>query len=287
MELGYHMADFNWKGGPENLASTAREVATSAEAAGVARLAVMDHVWQIPGLGQPQDNMLEAYTTLAFLAAHTDRVLLHTMVTGAVYRPPGLLAKIVTTLDVLSGGRAGLGIGAAWHDEEAKGVGLPFPAISERFERLEEAVKICLQMWSESEAPFEGKHYRLERTLNQPQSLSRPRPYLLIGGSGERKTLPLVAEYADAWNFFDGSGDPAQKSEVLREHCERLGRDYDEIEKTCEFAVQPTTGRAELLDRLGTMRDLGFTVSYLFSVDPEPQRTIALMADVIPEVSSW
>jgi alkanesulfonate monooxygenase len=176
MELGLHIADFTWPGGDAELGADLVRVAKTAEDAGIARLTVMDHVWQIGVIGPPEHAMLEAYTTLGFLAANTERVLLHTLVTGVVYREPGLVAKAVSTLDVLSGGRAGLGIGAAWNDEEAKGLGLPFPPTAERFERLEEALQICLQMWGDSDKPFDGTHYHLGRTLNSPQTLTRPRP---------------------------------------------------------------------------------------------------------------
>src|SRR3954451_5576608 len=184
MELGLHIADFAWNGGTPELGETLGRLARSAEDAGVARLTVMDHVWQIEGIGPPEDPMLEAYTTLGYLAGITQRVRLHALVTSAVYREPGLLAKMVTTLDVLSGGRAGLGIGAAWNADEARGLGLPFPPTAERFERLEETLRVCLQMWRDSEEPFKGTHYTLQRTLNSPQALSRPHPKIMIGGSG-------------------------------------------------------------------------------------------------------
>ena len=178
--------------------------------------------------------MLEAYTTLGYLAACTSRAKLLTLVTGAVYRHPGILAKIVTTLDVLSGGRAWLGIGAAWNEEESRGLGIPFPPVAERFERLEETLQICLQMWRGDESPYRGRHYQLERPLNSPQSLTRPHPPIMIGGGGEKKTLRFVAKYADACNLFPGP-DLARKLDVLRAHCDAEGRDYDEITKTCYF----------------------------------------------------
>ena len=190
----------------------------------LARVSVMDHVWQIRGLGPPEHEMLEAYATLGYLAACTSRVELVSWVTAVVYREPGLLAKCVTTLDVLSGGRAWLGIGAAWNEDEARGLGLPFPPTAERFERLEEALQIFLQMCSDDDGPYRGKHYTLQRTLNSPQPLRRPHPPILIGGSGKRKTLRLVAKYAQACNLFAGP-DVAGKLDVLREHCASLGRD--------------------------------------------------------------
>src|SRR6202050_761076 len=201
MKLGLHICDFTWPAGPSHLGAQLAEVAHAAEQAGVDRVSVMDHVWQIGNLGPPEHEMLEAYTALGWLAARTERVKLLTVVTAVVYRDPGLLAKAITTLDVLSGGRAILGIGAAWNEAESRGLGLLFPPTAERFERLEEALQIVGQMWSDSEAPYEGKHYHLERTLNSPQPLTRPRPPILIGGGGERKTLRLVAKYADAWNI--------------------------------------------------------------------------------------
>src|ERR1700723_4306158 len=233
MKLGLHISDFTWEGGAPELRFKLADIATAAEGAGVDRISVMDHVWQIGHIGPPEHEMLEAYTALGWLAAKTERVKLLTMVTAGVYREPGLLAKAVTTLDVLSGGRAILGIGAAWNGEESAGLGLLFPPVSERFERLEEAILICKQMWSGDEGPFDGEHYHLGRTLNSPQALSRPHPPILIGGAGEKKTLRLVARYADACNIFD-SPEVARKLEVLREHCAREGRDYAEIEKTVQ-----------------------------------------------------
>lgn len=238
MKLGLHIAAFTWAGGPPTLAADLARVARTAEDVGFARLSVMDHVWQISVNGPPELEMLEAYTTLGFLAAHTEKVELVSWVTAVVYRDPGLLAKMVTTLDVLSNGRAWLGIGAAWNEEESRGLGLFFPPLAERFERLEEALQICLQMWSEDEGPYQGKHYQLGRTLNSPQALTKPHPPILIGGSGEKKTLRLVAQYAQACNLFN-SPDLERKLDVLRGHCADVGRDYDEIEKTVIMGIDP------------------------------------------------
>jgi F420-dependent oxidoreductase-like protein len=286
VELGLHIANFTWNGGAAELAPTLARVALGAEDAGIARLTVMDHLWQIGGIGPPEDEMLEAYTTLGYLAAITERVKLHVLVTAVVYREPGLLAKCVTTLDVLSGGRAGLGIGAAWNEEEARGLGLLFPSTRERFERLEETVRICEQMWSDSDAPFAGEHYQLARTLNSPQSLSRPKPYLMIGGSGERKTLRLVALHADACNIFSGP-EAAHKLDVLRQHCEREGRDYDAIEKTTIVSLDPAATKDEILAQLEAAHDTGFTVAYIFSRNPVPEATVEQLAAVVPEISGW
>ena len=286
MELGLHIANFTWKGGAPELGGTLRQVAQGAEQAGIARLTVMDHLWQIGGIGPPEDEMLEAYTALGFLAGVTERVRLHVLVTAVVYREPGLLAKCATTLDVISGGRGGLGIGAAWNEEEALGLGLLFPSTRERFERLDEAVRICKQMWSDDDGPFAGEHYKLERTLNAPQSLSRPHPFLMIGGSGERKTLRLVAQHADACNIFARPEAP-HKLDVLRAHCETEGRDYDEIEKTTILSVEPTATRDEVLADLRRVRDIGFTVAYIFSKNPEPLATVELLGSVVPEIAGW
>lgn len=234
MKLGLHIPDFTWPSGSTRLGPELAEVARLADEVGFDRLSVMDHVWQIAHRGPPEHAMLEAYTTLGHLAGQTRRISLMTLVTGAVYRSPGLLAKMVTTLDVLSGGRAWMGIGAAWNEEESRGLGLLFPPLSERFERLEEAIRICLQMWSDDDGPFDGRYYQLARTLNSPQSLTRPHPPILIGGSGEKKTLRLVARYAQACNLW-GNADIPHKLAVLRAHCEEEGRQYDEIEKTVTY----------------------------------------------------
>jgi alkanesulfonate monooxygenase len=286
MELGFHVSNFTWNGGDERIAADLVTFAQAAEHAGVARITVMDHVWQIAHIGPPEHAMLEAYTALGFLAAHTEKVLLHTLVTGVVYRPPGLLAKQVSTLDVLSGGRAGLGIGAAWNEEESLGLGLPFPPIAERFERLEETLQICLQMWSGSEEPYDGAHYHLARTLNVPQPLRRPP--IMIGGVGERKTLRLVAKYADACNIFGGPEAP-HKLEVLRGHCEREGRDYDTIEKTSTSAIGPGPIEAgAVLEELRGLHELGFTAVYLSLRGPDPMPLIELLgSSVIPEIAKW
>ena len=238
MEIGLHIADFTFPDGPAGLRDDLARIATTAEEAGFAKVSVMDHLWQIGLLGPPEHEMLEAYTTLAYLAAKTSKVELVSWVTAVVYREPGMLAKLVSTLDVLSGGRAWLGIGAAWNEAEAKGLGLSFPSTAERFERLEETLQICLQMWSEDDGPYNGKHYQLERTLNSPQVLRQPHPPILIGGGGEKKTLRLVAKYAQACNLFP-SPELEHKLDVLREHCVAVGRDYDDIEKTVMMGLDP------------------------------------------------
>jgi F420-dependent oxidoreductase-like protein len=290
MKVGLHVADFTWDGGPPALGSRLGEIGRRAEEAGVDRISVMDHVWQIGPLGPPEHEMLEAYTALGFLAAVTSRVKLLTVVTAVVYREPGLLAKAVTTLDVLSGGRAMLGIGAAWNEEEARGLGLFFPPLAERFERLEEALRICRQMWSDDDGPFDGKHYHLARTLNSPQALSRPHPPILIGGSGERKTLLLVARYADACNLF-GTPEVAHKLDVLREHCAAEGRDYDAIEKTVQvrYDLGENGERVEqTIEQLHELAELGFTQAHGALAGVGTLRPLELMAErVIPAVEKF
>src|ERR671933_2224180 len=195
-------------------------------------LSFMDHFFQMDRMAPAEDPMLEGYTALGFVAGHTERLRLRLLVTGVTYRYPGLLAKTVTTLDVVSSGRAELGIGAAWYEREHRGLGVPFPPVGERFERLEETIRICAQMWDpQNNGPFEGKHYKLTETLCSPQPINRPK--VLIGGSGERKTLRLVAQYGDACNLFASSPDDVEdKLDVLRRHCDDVGRDYEEIRKT-------------------------------------------------------
>jgi alkanesulfonate monooxygenase len=256
MELGLHVSSFTWPGGPPAIGADLARIATAAEDRGFSKLSVMDHVWQIGVIGPPELEMLEAYTTLGFVAARTTRIELLAWVTAVVYREPGLLAKAVTTLDVLSSGRAWLGIGAAWNEAEAGGLGLPFPPMAERFERLEEALQICLQMWSGDDSAYSGKHYQLERTLNSPQALSRPHPPILIGGGGERKTLRLVARYAQACNLFAGP-ELQHKLDVLRQHCDAVGRDYDEIQKTVMGPLDPGPNGERVDDLIATMRQLG------------------------------
>jgi F420-dependent oxidoreductase-like protein len=290
MKVGLHVADFTWDGGPPALGPRLGEIARRAEDAGVDRISVMDHVWQIGPLGPPEHEMLEAYTALGFLAAVTERVKLLTVVTAVVYREPGLLAKAVTTLDVLSGGRAMLGIGAAWNEEEARGLGLFFPPTAERFERLEEALRICHQMWSDDDGPFEGKHYHLARTLNSPQALSRPHPPILIGGQGERKTLLLVARYADACNLFD-TPELAHKLDVLRGHCAAEGRDYAAIEKTVQvrYDLGENGERVEqTIEHLHELAELGFTVAHGTLARVGTLRPLELMAErVIPAIEKF
>jgi F420-dependent oxidoreductase-like protein len=287
MKIGLQIPDFSTPRGPERLAAELAEVARTADDAGFEYLAVMDHFWQIAAVGPAEHEMLEGYTTLGYLAACTSRAALLTVVTGTIYREPGILAKIVTTLDVLSGGRAWLGIGAAWNEEESRGLGIPFPPVAERFERLEETLQICLQMWHGDETPYHGQHYSLARPLNSPQSLSRPHPPIMIGGGGEKKTLRLVAQYADACNLF-AERDIARKLEVLRQHCAAVGRDYDTIFKTAYYFFDTAKGSQQIIDELGALAELGIdaaigAVANVWDVTPVE----IIGSDVIPVVADF
>jgi F420-dependent oxidoreductase-like protein len=232
MKVGLQISNFTWPAGPAKIHTTLAEIAQAAEAAGFDSLWVMDHFFQIPGAGPAENDMLEGYSTLTHLAALTKRIKLGTLATGVIYRYPGLLVKAVTTLDVLSNGRAWFCIGAGWFEREAKGLGVPFPPISARFEMLEEALLIAKQMWSENNGAFHGKHYQLEETLCKPPPISRPYPPIMVAGGGEKKTLHLVAQYADACNLYGTPDVIKAKLAILKQHCDSVGRDYGSIEKT-------------------------------------------------------
>jgi len=249
MRIGLQVPSFTWPGGTSKIPSTLAQIASTADAAGFHSLWVMDHFFQISMVGPPEQEMLEGYATLSYLAGLTKNVKLGTMVTGVVYRYPGILVKTATTLDVLSGGRAYLGIGAAWNEQESRGLGVPFPPLGARFEMLEEALQIARQMWSPNDGPYRGKHYQLERTLCSPRPLSRPHPPILVAGSGEKKTLRMVAQYADACNLYGTPEVIKAKLAILKRHCETLGRDYASIEKT-------TLGLAELGPAKMTAKDV-------------------------------
>ncbi|HWC80874.1 MAG TPA: LLM class F420-dependent oxidoreductase [Pseudonocardiaceae bacterium] len=264
MKLGLHISDFTWPGGAPELRTKLAAVARTAEDVGFDRISVMDHFFQIPVHGPADHEMLEAYTTLGYLAAHTERVKLYTLVAGVIYRNPSILVKAVSTLDVLSGGRAMLGIGAGWNEEESRGLGIPFPPLKERFEQLEDALVIAKRMFSDDDSALSTTHFQLERPMNVPQPLSRPHPPILIGGAGEKKTLRFVAKYADSCNLLAFGTDLEHKLDVLREHCEREGRDFDTIEKTAAtvFDMGPNGEKVgELVDTLGRLAELGFTVA--------------------------
>jgi F420-dependent oxidoreductase-like protein len=253
MRLGLHYWTFSTPSEPTRIAPTLAETARVAEQGGFATFTVMDHWFQMEQAGSAAEPMLEAYTTLGHVAALSERMTLGVLVTGVMYRHPGLLAKTVTTLDVLSGGRARLGIGASWYEREQRGLGVPVVPVAERFERLEETLQICLQMWSDNTGPYTGRHHQLAETMCVPMPISQPHPPILVGGGGERKTLRLVARYGDACNLFGSSpADVAGKLEVLRSHCEAEGRDYDRIQKTV-LAVRPVL--ADVDGFLGVARE--------------------------------
>jgi F420-dependent oxidoreductase-like protein len=261
MELGVHYANFSHPDWSTRLADRLTETATVADQGGASQFTVMDHYFQMELLGGPAEPMLEGYATLGYLAAVTENVRLSLLVTGTTYRWPGLLAKIVTTLDVLSRGRAMLGVGAAWYEREHLALGVPFPSTSERFERLEETLQVCLQMWSDNNGEYDGKHYHLAETINVPPTVQQPRVPILIGGSGERKTLRLVAKYADACNIFGESREVvAHKLDVLRAHCDTEGRDYDEIEKTLMYSGDPKADPDAFLSAMEQYGELGITM---------------------------
>jgi F420-dependent oxidoreductase-like protein len=291
VKLGLHIAATNWRGGPERFGKTLADAAEAAEAAGFDAISVTDHVWGSRYTGGVEASQVEAYTTLGFIAARTQRVRLLTLATAASYRYAGLLAKSVTTLDVLSGGRAVLGIGAGDYSQEAEGLGLPFPPASERFELLEETVQACLRMWHGElgdQRPFLGKHVSMARPLNVPQSLSRPHPLILIAGGGERRTLPLVARYADACNI-PPSPELPQKLELLKRLCDGAGRDYDAIEKTAPFAFDlgaDGSNVPELLGRLRWLGSLGVQTVFGWVVGVDDIRPVEVMGhEVIPAVA--
>jgi F420-dependent oxidoreductase-like protein len=291
VKLGLHIAATDWTGGPRQLGAKLSEVVQATEIAGFDAITVVDHVWQSPCLDGPEKNEIEGYTALGFIAARTRRVRLLTLATCAAYRPSGLLGKMVTTLDVLSGGRMMLGIGAGDYPEEAAGLGLPFPQTGERFEILEETVQACLQMWQGeqgSDQPYHGKHVQMQRPMNLPQSLSRPHPPILIAGAGEKRTLPLVARYADACNL-PPMPDLPQKLELLQRLCQKEGRDYDTIERTAPFAFdvgERGEKVGELLGRLRWLAGLGIETVFGWVVGVDRIEPLEVMGrEVIPAVA--
>ena len=296
MRVGVHLVNFGLPGGASVIGPTMAEVGRAAEEASLDNLSVMDHYFQMEGmgLGDASAPMLEAYTTLGFLAAHTRTVELQALVTGVTYRHPGLLAKVVTTLDVLSGGRAMLGIGAAWYEREHLGLGVPFPRLSERFERLEETLQIVLQMWSDDDGPYEGAHYQLAETICSPPPLTRPHPPIMIGGSGEQKTLRLVARYADACNLFarPDTGPDAVKAklDVLAGHCANEGTDVARIRKTILWAapLDPTTkaAAADFTEQMKRYADIGVVEVHVMPFDNPIDFIRGLGTHVVPAIGS-
>ena len=291
MNLVLHLSHFNWPVGSDGLRTLLADIAVLADEGGFSGLATADHLWQHPMVGGPAADCLEAYTTLGFLAARTDSVRLMTVVTGAHFRPPALLAKTVTTLDVLSGGRAWLGIGAGHYEEECTGLGVPFPPLPVRYELLEDVLEVCTRMWAGDQGedgPFPGRHVTAGRLLNVPQALQRPRPGILIAGGGERRTLVLVARYGDACSLRPGPDIP-HKLAVLKGHCDAAGTDYDRIERTCAFASNPDDDgphTKELLDQLRWLAGLGVDTVIGRIDGDDPRSTIERLArHVVPAVT--
>jgi F420-dependent oxidoreductase-like protein len=293
MKLGLQIPSFTWPGGAADLAPTLARIGQAAEGAGFASLWVMDHFFQIEMIGKPEEPMLEGYSALNFLAAVTKQIRLGTLVTGVIYRYPGILVKTITTLDVLSGGRTYFGIGAGWYEREAVGLGVPFPPLKERFERLEETLQIALQMWSGKVVSYSGKHYRLAETLNSPQPISQPHPPILIGGAGEKKTLPLVAKYGDACNLyaFENLEVLRAKLDVLRQNCDAIGRPYDEIERTAVGRLDVGHGAAsarQAIEYCRSVSDAG--IQHLIVSIPNDYEIIPIELvgkEIIPAVAEF
>jgi F420-dependent oxidoreductase-like protein len=289
MRVSIGVTNYSWPGGPGRLGSELARLVRDADQAGVDTVWVVDHLLQAdPAAAPGETEMLEAYTTLGFLAGQAERVRLGTMVTGVTFRPPALLVKAVTTLDVLSGGRAWLGLGAGYQAEEAEAMGLPLPPVAERFERLEETLEIATRMWAGDDAPFEGTHYRLGRPDGSPLPIQRPRPPILIGGTGERRTLRLVARYADACNLFDipdGGRTVKHKLEVLARHCADLGRPYEQIEKTLSTRLEAGERSDAFVARCAAAAALGIEHMVVITSGPWTSEALATLAAAIPALA--
>ena len=287
VELGVHFFNQTLSGGPGALRAHVRDTAEAAEGAGCAMFTCMDHYFQMEQFTRAEDPMLEGYTTLGYVAGRTETMTLGLLVTGVTYRYPGLLAKIVTTLDVLSGGRAMLGIGAAWYEREHLALGVPFYPIAERLERLEQALRICLQMWSGHDRPVEGTHYRLAETLNVPPSIRQPHPPIMIGGGGERKLLRLVAKYADANNLFPTSPAEVQhKLDVLARHCEEVGRDRSDIRNTTISRIGLDTDVDAFVAEMAQYAALGFEHVQLGLLGTEPAQVVeSVVSKIVPRLA--
>lgn len=285
MHFDYHLMRFDWAGGPAGIGPGVARIARSIESAGMRTLSVMDHFFQMEAFAPAEDPMLEGYTALGYIAGLTERLRLRLLVGGVTYRHPGLLVKTMTTLDVLSGGRAEFGIGAAWYEREHKGLGVPFPPMGERFEMLEETLQIAFQMWSDDNGAFDGKHFHLAETLCSPQPVSRPRPRIMIGGSGEKKTLRMVAQYADGCNFMGSPALCAQKIAILREHCDRLGRDISEIDITALIRPEPDWTPDDVVRIAERMGEVGVTTVIATTAGADPVATVeGLFAPAVERV---
>ena len=266
MQIGLQIPSFKYPNGTKSIRPKLKKIVTTAEESGFYSLWVMDHFYQIQNLfGESyNDPMLESYTTLGYFAGLTEKVYLGVLVAGVIYRHPSVLLKMANTLDILSGGRSYLGIGAAWYEKEAKGYGIPYPGTGERFEMLEDNLQLAKELWASDESGFEGKHFAAPKITNNPPPLSQPHPRIMIGGMGPKKTLRMVAQYADACNFFESAGTERiqQAINTLKEHCENLNRDYDTIEKTSLGTVHLAGGHDtvdSVRERLEKLSGMGFT----------------------------
>jgi F420-dependent oxidoreductase-like protein len=284
MRISINITDYSW---PGDLGAALERVAVVADEGGLDTVWLTDHLIQAAPGSIPDSEMLEAHTTLGFVAAKTRRVRLGTMVAAVTYRQPALLVKSITTLDVLSGGRAWLGIGAGYQEDEARDMGLPLPPVAERFERLDETLQLAQRMWSGDSTAFHGRHYVLERPVESPQPLTRPRPPILIGGAGERKTLRLVARYADACNLFDipdGGATVRRKLDVLARHCEDVGRPYEEIDKTVSTRLEPGESADAFAERCAQIAELGIEHAVVITAGPWSEDGVATLAAAVPAV---
>lgn len=289
MKIGLQINQFSWPGEPQSISKILTDIATTADQGGFSSIWVMDHFFQIGHIGKPEEPMLEAYSTLGFLAGITKKTMLGTMVTGVIYRYPALLIKTVTALDVLSGGRAYFGVGAAWNEEESHSLGFNFPPLKTRFEQLEDTLLLAKQMWNDDDKEFKGKQFTIPRPINHPQAIQKPHPPILIGGVGEKKTLKFVAKYADACNLFSrlGEDELKRKLEILKGHCKDAGRNYDDIEKTVLDQIQPDFDPKDIIENCKKMRELGFThviIGIPGNSSSKPVKKIA--EEVIPEIKN-
>lgn len=287
MRIGLQINRFTWPGEPKSIHKILTDIATTADQGGFFSIWVMDHFFQIGYIGKPEEPMLEAYTTLGFLAGITKKTMLGTMVTGVIYRNPTLLIKAVTALDVVSNGRAYFGVGAAWNEEESNALGFEFPPLKIRFEQLEDTLQLAKQMWNDDDKEFKGKQFTFPRPINHPQAIQKPHPPILIGGGGEKKTLRFVAQYGDACNLFArlGNDEVKRKLAILKEHCKEVGRDYDDIEKTALHQIHPDFNSKEVFEEIKNLKKLGF--SHLIIGIPgmensDPVKRIA--EEIIPKV---
>jgi F420-dependent oxidoreductase-like protein len=282
MKLAIHFPNFTLPGEPASLAGIIAATARAADEGGCETMTLMDHYFQMEPRAPATDPMLEGYTTLGYIAGQTKHLKLGLLVTGVTYRYPGLLAKTVATLDVLSEGRAFLGIGAAWYEKEHLALGVPYPPISERFEMLEEAIQICEQMWSDDEGAYEGRHYRLAETICRPRPIQTPRPPILIGGGGEKKTLRLVAKYADACNLFDAGFDELKrKLTILDGHCETIGRDPASIHRTAIAGGDPLADVDEFLVKMERYASIGIDQIWISPPGPDPAGYVSRLTETV------